>query len=759
MAFGTLSIDIEARLAKLQAGLDQASKLVEKQANAMEAAFARVGSAAGGLLAGLTVGTFVQSGKAAIDLADKIDDLGEKYGIAAGTLTEYRFAAEVAGTPTDALATGMGKLSKAASEGNKGLAMIGVGVRTASGDIKSADQLLLEVATKFERFKDGPAKAALAMEIFGKSGADMLPLLNKGAAGISALRDESKALGAAFGDEVARQAGEFNDNLKKLQLASEGAKVSLMGDLLPSLISITEELIAGKKAFGGYLTAMLAIGLNTSPFQSAGENLQDIGSQIAALEKMMADISARNSSKSVWDKVLNIGSSDQVENIEGKLAKLNKVRGYLQEIQRNEALKGSGGVLDARDALAQRTPPKTQAPLISDGKNADEAAKQYASLISKIKERQAEAQAELATGAKLSDADKFRIDILAKLNGAESKLSEGQKQAVRTALDSATAAMRQAKSEEELAKARKYSADLLERSLNTIERENQTLVEGNKGLQQQVEGYGLTERALAALTLQRLDDVIAQQQQLLVAAQNAEGNQAEADALERKLNLLRRQRDLTGQLQGKAGALRDDPMAGATKAVDDYLEKISQSGEQAKQVISGAMGTLENSLTDSLAQGKLDVSSFVSYLLKEFFRLQVVQPLLKDLFSAGSSGGSGGGFLKGLMSIFGFAKGGAFSAGIPVQAFASGGVVGSASLFGMRGGLGLMGEAGPEAIMPLKRGADGKLGVAAAGGGTVVNNYNVAAGVTRNELMSALQMMRGSILGETQAMMRRQGMA
>jgi len=86
--------------------------------------------------------------------------------------------------------------------------------------------------------------------------------------------------------------------------------------------------------------------------------------------------------------------------------------------------------------------------------------------------------------------------------------------------------------------------------------------------------------------------------------------------------------------------------------------------------------------------------------------------------------------------------------------------VGGPSLFGMSGGrLGLMGEAGPEAIMPLKRGADGKLGVAAAGGGTVVNNYNVAAGVTRNELMSALQMMRGSILGETQAMMRRQGMA
>lgn len=66
-----------------------------------------------------------------------------------------------------------------------------------------------------------------------------------------------------------------------------------------------------------------------------------------------------------------------------------------------------------------------------------------------------------------------------------------------------------------------------------------------------------------------------------------------------------------------------------------------------------------------------------------------------------------------------FADGGAFSQG-RVMPFANGGVVSSPTYFPMRGGTGLMGEAGPEAILPLSRGADGKLGVRSAGGGRPV---------------------------------------
>ncbi len=76
-----------------------------------------------------------------------------------------------------------------------------------------------------------------------------------------------------------------------------------------------------------------------------------------------------------------------------------------------------------------------------------------------------------------------------------------------------------------------------------------------------------------------------------------------------------------------------------------------------------------------------------------------------------------GGLMSGLLP---FGKGGSFAQG-RVQPFASGGIVSGPVTFPMRGGMGLMGEAGPEAIMPLSRGPDGKLGVQARGGGGPVN--------------------------------------
>jgi len=92
-----------------------------------------------------------------------------------------------------------------------------------------------------------------------------------------------------------------------------------------------------------------------------------------------------------------------------------------------------------------------------------------------------------------------------------------------------------------------------------------------------------------------------------------------------------------------------------------------------------------------------------------------------------------------------FAKGGAISDG-RVLPFARGGVVDRATTFPMRGGTGLMGEAGPEAIMPLTRGDDGRLGVRAQGGGTVNVTMNIqtpdVAGFQRSQGQIAAQMTR-----------------
>lgn len=98
-----------------------------------------------------------------------------------------------------------------------------------------------------------------------------------------------------------------------------------------------------------------------------------------------------------------------------------------------------------------------------------------------------------------------------------------------------------------------------------------------------------------------------------------------------------------------------------------------------------------------------------------------------------------------VQGILPFADGAPFSQG-RVMPFAQGGIVSTATGFGMRGGMGLMGEAGPEAIMPLARGPDGKLGVkgGASGGTTVVMNITTpdVQGFQRSQSQIAAQLSR-----------------
>jgi phage-related minor tail protein len=121
--------------------------------------------------------------------------------------------------------------------------------------------------------------------------------------------------------------------------------------------------------------------------------------------------------------------------------------------------------------------------------------------------------------------------------------------------------------------------------------------------------------------------------------------------------------------------------------------------------------------------------------------------------------GQGGGWLSELASVVGFAKGGAFSQGQPITAFADGGVLTRPTFFGMGGGrMGVAGEAGYEGVLPLRRGPNGRLGVEAYGGGGGGNlTINVAAGPTRGEMMAAIQLGVQTAEGNVMARLRRAG--
>jgi hypothetical protein len=155
------------------------------------------------------------------------------------------------------------------------------------------------------------------------------------------------------------------------------------------------------------------------------------------------------------------------------------------------------------------------------------------------------------------------------------------------------------------------------------------------------------------------------------------------------------------------------------RAEEDRLQ-IQQTVESAFE--DGFMSMIDGS--KSVTEAFKDMAR---QIIAELYRVMVVQRLVRSI----------SGFLP-------FADGGVFSGGSQVKAFANGGVVGGPTYFPMSGGqTGLMGEAGPEAIMPLKRGKDGKLGVQAEGGGNITVNQtiNVSTGVqqtVRTEIKSLM---------------------
>ncbi len=176
-------------------------------------------------------------------------------------------------------------------------------------------------------------------------------------------------------------------------------------------------------------------------------------------------------------------------------------------------------------------------------------------------------------------------------------------------------------------------------------------------------------------------------------------------------------------LEARAAALEDSlgAAAGMTAEFEAQLRRMRRSlaatGQDVASLERGFSRGLRRAFDGVILDGmKLsDALGVVARSMIDTVYAAAVRPVTDGLGAALAGGVER--FVSGLLP---FADGGSFAQG-RVMPFASGGVVSGPVRFPMRGGVGLMGEAGPEAIMPLARGPDGKLGVRAAGGGGAVH--------------------------------------
>lgn len=206
-----------------------------------------------GMLAGLgvslSVAGFATMIKSAIDAADQLNKLSQKIGISVEALSTLRFAAQLSDVSLETLQKGIKGLSQNITEAKTGIGdgaqvfdALGISVRNADGSMKSTEAVLLQVADVFANLEDGAVKTALAVKLFGKSGMDMIPFLNQGAAGINQLTTEAERLGLKLTTETARSAEAFNDNLTALKASSSSLGIALARDFLPELTNITNAM-------------------------------------------------------------------------------------------------------------------------------------------------------------------------------------------------------------------------------------------------------------------------------------------------------------------------------------------------------------------------------------------------------------------------------------------------------------------------------------------------------------------------------------
>jgi hypothetical protein len=158
----------------------------------------------------------------------------------------------------------------------------------------------------------------------------------------------------------------------------------------------------------------------------------------------------------------------------------------------------------------------------------------------------------------------------------------------------------------------------------------------------------------------------------------------------------------------------------AKTAWEATAEAIGAAAEKSREIAQGLAQDITGPIKEALKSGEFSWETFAGAISRIAQNLATrlielaFKPIETALLNAFMGGGGGGGILG---SLFGFAKGGVFAGGTELTAFAQGGVVKRPTLFPFAKGVGLMGEAGPEAILPLRRGKGGRLGVEMSGDG------------------------------------------
>ncbi|MDZ4865912.1 MAG: phage tail tape measure protein [Alphaproteobacteria bacterium] len=252
---GALRIDLSMGTAAFEEGAKRAEGLADRFAK-------RIGVTAGAAAAaGNLIGKYLDQGfQLAVDkigaAIDKIDNMGEaaqSVGLTVEQFSALDYVAQLTGSSINDVSSSLTILAGKLDDIGKGQStaaaaafkVLGINVKDAEGHLRSHLDVMLDVADRFAGMEDGAKKSALAVDIFGRSGAQLIPTLNEGRVGIERLTDQAIRAGVVVDGQTAQSFSDFKDKVDELTKKVDGLWVSLAKVVVPNFsaaISAFEKL-------------------------------------------------------------------------------------------------------------------------------------------------------------------------------------------------------------------------------------------------------------------------------------------------------------------------------------------------------------------------------------------------------------------------------------------------------------------------------------------------------------------------------------
>jgi hypothetical protein len=641
--------------------------------------------------------------KKSVDLGDALGKLSTRTGVAQDALIGMRNAAALSDVSNESLAKSLAKLNVnlvEAVEGNATLQSafkrLGVDIKGADGQVISTEQAMKRLADRFADMPDGVQKTAAAVAVFGRSGADLIPLLNGGAEAMDKFTYK-------VSNDFSARSELFNDTITILGFKTQGFGLELTDALLPALQSILEvfgDLFSTDQDWTA-LFEVIKFGLRSvalvlfSTIKLVDVFVKTIVYSFDAIGKaLQGDFQGAG-------RALSQGFGAGMEQAKRDFQQIGKLF--------TDAAPGTGS--------GRRTGRGLDLDTSSEDKKAAAASKAAAS---DAKRRQTLTQ-------KAIDLQKQLLRSVEDTRDAFDVLGASPTQQLALARD--TALLESKRNLDDLTKSvvdlsneitqagGKFDFKPFVDLLNQLGRADAELAKGafQQGLKDLLPSLEEYDAKIAEVTRGKTE--LTEVEKL-----NAQVNLLQLDILDEHVDLLRQRAAALDEATKKQEENNNSFGKQFSQSFEDGIKSMGDLAGNLGSSFASAFEGMADQLTDFVTTGKANFRDFAASVLKDISRMIIKYAI----FNA----------VRGILNAFNpeaaaaplvEAANGRVFAQNGIQPFARGGIVNGPTLFPFAKGIGLMGEAGPEAIMPLRRGRDGKLGVAGGGGGTTNVVVNVDA--------------------------------